>query len=142
MTDARAIVLRACTPDDAAALLELWRRAGSSPSTTDTVADVTRAISHAGLTVLAAEADGLLVGCLIATWDGWRGNFYRLAVLPGWRRRGVAAALVREGERLLAERGARRLSAIVLVDEAPAMSFWAAAGYLFQDEAGRYTKWL
>ena len=42
-----------------------------------------------------------LSGTVIASWDGWRGAMYRLAVLPSLRRRGIAAALVDEGERRL-----------------------------------------
>jgi ribosomal protein S18 acetylase RimI-like enzyme len=65
---------------------------------------------------------------------------YRLAVLPEHRREGIASALVREGERRLRERGARRLSAIVLVEDPGAVAFWEQAGYVFQSEAGRFTK--
>ena len=76
----------------------------------------------------------------MAAWDGWRGNFYRLAVLPEERRQGIASALLEEGERRLLARGARRLTAIVLVAEAGATAFWTDAGYVYQDEAGRFTK--
>ena len=49
--------------------------------------------------LLLAEAGGRIVGSLIVAWDGWRGSFYRLAVHPDWRRRGVATALIRAGPR-------------------------------------------
>ena len=32
--------------------------------------------------LLGAERDHHIVGTLIVAWDGWRGNMYRLAVLP------------------------------------------------------------
>jgi ribosomal protein S18 acetylase RimI-like enzyme len=133
-------MIRRAGPEDAATLLALWNAAGSSPSVTDTVADVTQVIEHPEGSVLVAESDGRVVGSLIATWDGWRGNMYRLAVLPEFRRRGIAAELVRQGEAELRRRGARRVSAIVLVDEEQATGFWANAGYAYQQEAGRYTR--
>jgi ribosomal protein S18 acetylase RimI-like enzyme len=133
------MIRRACA-EDAAALLGLWSAAGSSPSVTDTIADVRQAIEHPEGSVLVAESDGRIVGSLIATWDGWRGNMYRLAVLPEFRRRGIAAALVRQGEAELRGRGARRVSALVLTDEADATGFWANAGYVHQREAGRFTR--
>lgn len=37
-----------------------------------------------------------MVGSLIAAWDGWRGSFYRLAVLPERRREGLLTMLLRE----------------------------------------------
>jgi ribosomal protein S18 acetylase RimI-like enzyme len=40
-----------------------------------------------------AEGDGEIVGALIAAWDGWRGNMYRLAVREGHRREGIGLAL-------------------------------------------------
>jgi ribosomal protein S18 acetylase RimI-like enzyme len=132
--------IRLAQPGDAEALLELWRAAGSSPSTTDNAGYLAAAIEWTGTSVLVAESDGVIVGSLIATWDGWRGNMYRLAVLPEHRRHGIATALVREGERLLRERGAQRLSAVVLVEEPHAVAFWEQAGYSFQTEAGRFTK--
>ena len=90
------------------------------------------ASDHAWL--LVAEADGRIAGTLIAAWDGWRGNFYRLAVLPELRRRGIAAALVRAGEERLRAAGARRLAAIVR-RRPTAAGFWTAAGYEHQAEA-------
>ena len=132
--------IRHAQPADAEALLELWLAAGSSPSITDNVEHVTAAIEWSGSSVLVADAGGRIVGSLIATWDGWRGNMYRLAVLAEHRRAGIASALVQEGERLLRARGARRLSALVLVEELGAIAFWERAGYAFQAEAGRFTK--
>ncbi|HEX5371017.1 MAG TPA: GNAT family N-acetyltransferase [Dehalococcoidia bacterium] len=39
------------------------------------------------------EAEGAVVGTFIVTFDGWRGNMYRLAVLPSLHRRGIARRL-------------------------------------------------
>src|SRR5262249_19693362 len=91
--------IRACCPEEANALLELWRQAEATPSVTDTVADVERMISTG--TVLVAEADGQLVGSIFGVFDGWRANIYRLAVHPSYRRRGIARALVGEVEQRL-----------------------------------------
>ncbi len=140
MTGSDQLTFRLAVPSEATELLELWRVSGSSPSNTDIVEYVVGVIEWPGSSVLVAEEGGRIVGSLIATWDGWRGNMYRLAVLPEHRRTGIATALVREGERLLRERGALRVSAIVLVEEPGAAEFWEHAGYVFQAEAGRFTK--
>jgi ribosomal protein S18 acetylase RimI-like enzyme len=78
------------------------------------------------------------VGSLIAAWDGWRGSFYRLAVRPDARRKGLATALLREGERRLCARRAARLTAIVADDDAVAMCFWQAVGYQRQSHRARF----
>ena len=134
-------MIRPARADEAAALLALWRTAGSSPSVTDDVESVRGAIGRQGSAVLVAEdGGGRIVGSLIAAWDGWRGNMYRLAVLPDRRREGIATALVREGECRLKAAGARRLAAVVLDGDGAAAAFWARAGYVLQEEAGRFTK--
>ena len=134
------ISIRPAVPAEAESLLALWGAAGSSPSNTDVVEYVRAAIEWPGSSVLVAESGGRIVGSLMAMWDGWRGNMYRLAVLPEHRRAGIATALVREGERRLRERGARRVAVIVLVEEPGAVTFREQAGYTFQSEAGRFTK--
>ena len=54
--------------------------------------------------VLIAEADGVIVGTLVAVWDGWRANMYRLAVEEGRRRQGIARRLIETGEESLRAR--------------------------------------
>jgi ribosomal protein S18 acetylase RimI-like enzyme len=70
---------------------------------------------------------------LIAAWDGWRGNMYRLGVLPEYRRRGIGSDLVRAGERHLRSRGAHRVVAAVGQENVDATEFWRAVGYEIQD---------
>ena len=52
--------------------------------------DVERLIADSPAALLVAERDGEIVGVLIAAWDGWRGNMYRLAVREGAGGRGSA----------------------------------------------------
>jgi ribosomal protein S18 acetylase RimI-like enzyme len=135
-----APLLRAGRVDDVDTLLALWRRAGASPSSTESAEDVQRLLARDPDALLLAEAEGEVVGSLIVGWDGWRGTFYRLAVDPAHRRRGLATALVRAGEERLRSLGAHRLNAIVESEEADAMAFWAAAGYELQTGRSRFVK--
>ena len=76
-----------------------------------------------------AEAEGQIVGSIIGTFDGWRGNIYRLAVHPDHRRQGIARALVAEVEKRLAQQGAKRITALVEKDHPWATAFGEAVGY-------------
>jgi ribosomal protein S18 acetylase RimI-like enzyme len=123
-------------------VLELWREAGSVPSVSDDPASLERLLETSEDALLVAEVDGRMVGTVIAGWDGWRANFYRLAVRPSARRRGIALRLVAEAERRLAAKGARRLSAIVMSEHDPAVALWLAAGYHHDTRVGRYVRTL
>lgn len=123
---------------DAGAVLDLWARARSGhASTADGLEDVERLIDDSPAALLVAEREGEIVGALIAGWDGWRGNMYRLAVRAEHRREGIGLALVRAGEDYLRERGARRVTALVAFDDADAGAFWDTAGYPQDREIGR-----
>jgi ribosomal protein S18 acetylase RimI-like enzyme len=115
--------------EDVPAILELWRQADATPGVTDTAADVRRALTDSPAHVLVAEVDGRLVGSIIGTFDGWRGNIYRLAVHPEQRRRGIARALLTAVEERLVRQGAKRITALVEMDHPWAMNFWQAVGY-------------
>ena len=123
-------------------VLGLWREAGSVPSVSDDPASLERLLATSEDALLVAEVDGRMVGTVIAGWDGWRANFYRLAVRPSARRRGLALRLVAEAERRLAAKGARRLSAIVMSEHDPAVALWLAAGYHHDTRVGRYVRTL
>ncbi len=132
--------IRIAIADDIASVLDLWAAAGSLPSVTDSPDGLARLLAADPQALLVAELDGVLAGSLIAAWDGWRGSFYRLTVSPEHRRKGLATMLLREGERRLRERGAVRLTAIVVDDEAGAMSFWKATGYARQRDRVRFVR--
>lgn len=129
--------IRSCRLDDIEGVLKLWRQADATPSVTDNADDLRRAVADGPANVLVAEVDGRLIGSIIGTFDGWRGNIYRLAVHPDYRRHGVARALVAEAEKKLAEQGAKRVTALVEHDHPAAMNFWEAAGYQIDERIVR-----
>lgn len=143
MTGASGI--RPARPDEVAQILTVWREADATPSPTDTREEVLKLLREPAAVLLVAEADGRLVGTVIGGWDGWRGNIYRLAVAPGYRRRGLARLLVAEADRSLHHMGARRITALVEGDHPWATAFWdsvAASGYGHDERMRRYVKTL
>src|SRR5580692_2525348 len=135
---ARMVSLRAARPQDLSAVLELWARSRSEHATTaDLAPDVERLIAEAPGSLLVAASNGEIVGALIAAWDGWRGNMYRLAVRSDHRRRGIALKLVQAGEEYLHSKGARRITALVAYDDDIAGTFWERAGYPRDHVIGR-----
>jgi ribosomal protein S18 acetylase RimI-like enzyme len=134
--------IRACGMHDVETLLDLWRQAEATPSLTDTSDDLRRVIANSPAQVLVAEIEGRAVGSIIGTFDGWRGNIYRLAVHPAFRRNGIARALVAEVERRLTQQGAKRITALVEKSHPDAMGFWEAAGYRVDERIVRRVRTL
>jgi ribosomal protein S18 acetylase RimI-like enzyme len=81
------------------AVLALWESSRSAASVTpDTREAVEALLRQPGSMLLLAFEDGELVGTLVAGWDGWRGNMYRLAVRSDMRRRRTGSG--RRGTRI------------------------------------------
>lgn len=132
------ITVRSGRRDDVEAVLELWAQARSRhASRSDRREDVERLVEDSPAALLVAETAGQVVGAVIAAWDGWRGNIYRLAVDDAHRRRGVGLQLMRAAEDYFRSCGAGRITALVAYDDAAAGSFWDAAGYPRDSEIGR-----
>ena len=132
------LAIRRCRHEDAQAVLSLWVEARSEhASTADRLDDVERLIGDSPAALLVAEHGEEIVGALIAGWDGWRGNMYRLAVREGHRRRGIGIALTRAGEEYLYGCGVRRVTALVAFGDDDAGAFWESAGYPRDEEIGR-----
>ena len=131
--------LRPATADDVAGVLALWD-AAAQPTSTDSVEVLTNLVGHDPGALIVAEADGAIVGTVIAGWDGWRGSIYRLAVDPAKRRTGLGSSLLRAAEARLAGVGARRLHAIVVESNDNAVAFWDASDWEHQAGQLRFAK--
>jgi ribosomal protein S18 acetylase RimI-like enzyme len=133
--------IRHASAADLPRVLGLW--AGSTiESTTDSLGSLEVLLARDDRSLLLAESGDELVGTLIVGWDGWRGGLYRLAVEPGWRRRGVASMLVKAGEERLRSLGARRIRAEVITEEEGAVAFWRSSGYELDPRLGRYVRMI
>jgi ribosomal protein S18 acetylase RimI-like enzyme len=130
--------IRTATPHDITAVLALWAAARSEHAETP---DTREALER----LLGADPQALLIagevdGALIAAFDGWRGNMYRLAVKPAKRREGIARALVEDGEARLRARGAPKVTALVGRGDRQAEALWRAAGYQDDASIGRWVR--
>ena len=134
--------LRSATADDAEAILALWKAADATPSVTDNAEAIRRAATRAEVAFILAIDSGAVVASIIAGFDGWRGNIYRLATHPAHRRRGAARAMLARAEEMLAGWGVRRVTALVETAHPNAVGFWRSAGYLDDKRISRYVRTL
>ena len=129
---------RHATHDDAALILRFWTESGASIGVTDTVEQIQRVATNPAAVFLVAVLSGEIVGTLLGTYDGWRGNMYRLVVRPDHRRQGIGRELVRRVERVFADWGVRRITVLVEADRLWAAEFWTAIGYPRDDHIVRH----
>lgn len=120
--------LRPLTVDDYAGCIAVWTTTegiGDAPDANRFTAFVTR---NAGFSQVAVAEDRV-VGVLLASYDGIRGYFYRLAVDRAWRRHGLASALVAAAMMALRQAGAQRINLHIFGDNAQAQVFWRSQGW-------------
>lgn len=129
------VVIRPVRDDELAAALRMWDEAGVTPPSVNL-------IGEPAALLLVATVDSQIVGSVIGGWDGWRGNIYRLAVTPEFRRKGIARRLVAEISRELFAKGATRLSALVEHDHQWAIDFWDSVSDLGYERDPKFARYI
>ncbi|GAA2754117.1 ribosomal protein S18 acetylase RimI-like enzyme [Amnibacterium kyonggiense] len=133
--------LRTASSNDVEALIEFWAVAGENDARPVDSAHAThQLLARDPDAVIVAERDHVLVGTVIAGWDGWRAHLYRLAVHPDHRRQGIGHLLLDAAERHLLTLGATRFDAMVLDGNELGASAWRARGYSPQHEWRRWVR--
>ncbi|HEY6762676.1 MAG TPA: GNAT family N-acetyltransferase [Baekduia sp.] len=143
------LALRAAAGGDVDAVMALWLRAAENAGRPADRREMVEALvaRDPGALIVAEVGGGgggvgVVVGSVIAGWDGWRFHLYRLAVDPEWRRSGVGRALLEAAEARFRELGATRVDAMVLDANALGQEIWGATGYRRQADWRRWVKAL
>lgn len=126
---------------DRAAVVDLWRECELLRPWNDPGQDIDRKLRVHPHLFLVAEADGRLVGSVMAGYEGHRGWLNYLAVSADYRRQGIGRRLVAEAERLLLAMGCPKLNLQIRTDNPAVVDFYRKLGYQ-QDPLISYSKRL
>ena len=131
-------MIRPATPDDLAAVVALE----SENLGVDAWSEHLLAEGIAGrlptVHYLVAEVDGALVGHAVTSLAGDIAELQRIAVTPAARRTGVASRLLAASVALAGDSEADRMLLEVRSDNAGALAFYAAEGFVEVDRRPKY----
>jgi ribosomal protein S18 acetylase RimI-like enzyme len=128
------IAIRAVRTADHDGVVDLWDRCGLSRPWIDARTELELKVATDPEGLLVAETPrGELAGTVMAGFDGHRGWVNYLAVEPGLRRQGIAAALMGAAEARLASLGAPKVNLQVRTTNDDVLGFYAALGYVDDD---------
>lgn len=85
-------------------------------------------------TCFVMEDGGGLVGVIIAGNDGRRGYIYHTAVDPGFRRKGIARALVNAALETLHDLGISKAALVVFDRNSDGNAFWESMGFTVRED--------
>jgi len=120
--------------DDYPIVRDLWQAAGLILRPGDELEDVKLKLQRDPDLFLVAVQDDRIVGSITGGWDGRRGWIYHLAVKPEHQRKGIGVGLVREVEKRLVAKGARKVNAQVYKWNERSSEFFKAIGYETQPD--------
>jgi len=116
---------------DYAEVKALWDAVAElQPRTADNEANVARFLErNPGMSQVATDADGKLVGVVLCGTDGRRGYIYRLAVHPDVRGHGIGRELVRRALAALADAGIHSARATIMANNEASISLHEGLGF-------------
>ena len=110
-------------------VLSLWRATGLITRPGDEQEGIELKLQRDPDLFLIAEDSDEILGVVLGAWDGRRGWINHLAVRPDRQRKGIGTLLVRELEKRLMEKGARKINAQIYQSNTRSLSFFKAMGY-------------
>lgn len=105
--------LREALLQDSPAVAALWQTCGLTRPWNDPTADIALALGNPTSTIWLAHDGGVLVGTVMAGFEGHRGWIYYLASLPDRRGEGIAAQLLATAQDWLAQLGCPKVELMV-----------------------------
>ena len=130
------MVIRPMTNEDYTAVYQLWLRTpGMGMNDVDDSREgMSRYLRRNPETCLVAEAEGEVVGVILAGQDGRRGFLYHLAVDQRYRRQGIAARLARQAVETLRRDGISKVALLAFARNNVGNAFWESQGFPARDD--------
>jgi ribosomal protein S18 acetylase RimI-like enzyme len=123
------------TIEDYEEVYELWKiTSNEALSSADERDPIGRYLTRNEGSSLVAIEEGIIVGTVLCGHDGRRGYIHHMAVLPEYRRRGIAKALADEALKRLREQGIEKVHIFVFTDNHTAQAAWSSMGWQKRDE--------
>ena len=114
-------------------VIELWRQCGLVVPQNDPRRDIERKLRVNPEWFLVGQLEGHIIATCMAGYEGHRGWINYLAVAPRYRRRGFAAKLMREAERILRKAGCPKINLQIRTSNSDVIEFYKAIGYSIDD---------
>lgn len=140
--EGEAGMVRVMSIEDYPALIALWKRTPNMGlrSLDDSEEGIGLFLKRNPTTSFAAYEGERLVGAILCGHDGRRGYIYHTVVLPEYRRRGIATALVNAAVAALREEGITRVCLNVVETNEGGKVFWTGKGWEKKDFLGFYSR--
>jgi ribosomal protein S18 acetylase RimI-like enzyme len=129
------VTVKPLTLKDYDAIIEVWEKAKlwHTPRGRDSRKNLAKQMRADPDLFFGAFVGKALVGVVFGTWDGRRGMINRLAVIPGYRRLGIADKLVARCERALRAKGAKVITTLIDTPNRGSLSLFKKRGYIRHD---------
>ncbi|MDO8150703.1 GNAT family acetyltransferase [Isoptericola sp. b408] len=119
--------------DDVEGVVGLWRACDLTRPWNDPYRDIADARAHPAATVLVARDGDVVVGSVLAGYEGHRGWLYYVAVDPDRRTTGLGRTVVEAAETWLRRAGARKVRLMVRSANTAVLGFYEHLGYVDQE---------
>jgi ribosomal protein S18 acetylase RimI-like enzyme len=133
--------IRPYRDSDLGAVVDLWQACDLTRPWNPPARDIAFCRSSGHGEIFVAEADGGIIGTVMAGHDGHRGWVYYVAVDPARRRDGLGRRLVAQAEDWLATRGVPKLMLVIRDTNTAVQAFYERLGYA-QEPRVVMAKWL
>lgn len=119
------------TAADLVSARQLWAEAeGVDVAEGDSPEELARYLArNPGLSTVATDTEGRLIGAVLCGHDGRRGFVYHLAVDPKHRGQGVGRAIMQRSLAGLKQAGLARVLLLVAADNDGGRQFWLREGW-------------
>ena len=118
------LIIRQYDPEDEGDVINLWLECNLIVPHNNPKQDIQRKLKVNPEWFLVGEIDGSIIGTCMAGYDGHRGWINYLAIAPAYQRRGLAACMMKEAERLLRIAGCPKINLQVRASNVDVIAFY------------------